>query len=303
MGGPVTAVGERSIAIGGDVRDSIVVTGDNNTFRLEVGAAEGALLERMGLFARRRRERRRPPGGRPPEPFARHVDRDAEVEAIAAASGHLDVYGERGIGKTWAVAQALSKVGGDVVWLDAKGVAVDDALQDLFRAFFACEPPEVMVGTALRDALRDCEALVVADGLDASEDDVQHLITVAPRLRFLLVSRERTLWGGDALQVPGLALGDAVAVGEQELGRPLRDDERGWAADLWRSTSGNPLRLRQAVAGGVELLGTERPGGRRLAETRDFMAFLHQELVDALARWPAERDRLSADRDGAPVPR
>ena len=77
--------------------------------------------------------------------------------------------------------------------------------------------------------------------------------------------------------------------------------------DLWSRFMTAELaslrRFEEAVAGGVELLGTERPGGRRLAETRDFMAFLHQELVDALARWPAERDRLSAERDGASVPR
>jgi hypothetical protein len=77
--------------------------------------------------------------------------------------------------------------------------------------------------------------------------------------------------------------------------------------DLWSRFMTAELaslrRFEEAVAGGVELLGTERPGGRRLAETRDFMAFLHRELVDALARWPAERDRLSAERDGASVPR
>jgi hypothetical protein len=50
------------------------------------------------------------------------------------------------------------------------------------------------------------------------------------------------------------------------------------------------------VARGVEALGADRPGGRRLAETRDFMAFLHAELTDALRRWPAERDRLAAGR-------
>ncbi len=66
---------------------------------------------------------------------------------------------------------------------------------------------------------------------------------------------------------------------------------------------GSLQRFEEAVTGGLEVLGTERPGGRRLAETRDFMAFLHRELTEALARWPAERDRLAADRDGEPVPR
>ncbi len=77
--------------------------------------------------------------------------------------------------------------------------------------------------------------------------------------------------------------------------------------DLWSRFMTAELtslrRFEEAVAGGLEVLGTQRPGGRRLAETRDFMAFLRRELTDALARWPAERDRLAADRDGAPVAR
>jgi hypothetical protein len=262
-GGAATAAGERSVAIGGDVRDTIIVTGDNNTFRLEVGADDGALLQRLGLFARRRRERRRPPGGAPPPPFEHHVDREDEVAAIRGAEGDLNVHGERGIGKTCAVRETIAQVAGDVVWLDAKGLAVDDVLQDLFRAFWDCEPPQVVVGTELRDALRDCDALVVADALDASEDDVQRLITAAPRLRFVITSRERMLWGGDAIEVPGLALPDALRIAEQELGRPLGADERASAEEAWRSTGGNPLRLRQAMAGGP------RPGAddeRRVVE-------------------------------------
>ena len=77
--------------------------------------------------------------------------------------------------------------------------------------------------------------------------------------------------------------------------------------DLWSRVMTTELtnlrRYEDAVAGGLEVLGTERPGGRRLAETRDFMAFLRRELTDALARWPAERARLAEERDGEPVPR
>jgi DNA-binding transcriptional regulator GbsR (MarR family) len=72
--------------------------------------------------------------------------------------------------------------------------------------------------------------------------------------------------------------------------------------DLWSRFMAAELeslqRFEEAVAEGVELLGAQRPGGRRLAETRDFMAFLRTELTDAVARWPAERDRRAADRDG-----
>jgi predicted transcriptional regulator len=72
--------------------------------------------------------------------------------------------------------------------------------------------------------------------------------------------------------------------------------------DLWsRFTQVEITQLRrfeEMLETGVDALGTERPGGRRLAETRDFFAFLRRALQDAVERWPAERDRLLADRDG-----
>jgi hypothetical protein len=55
-------------------------------------------------------------------------------------------------------------------------------------------------------------------------------------------------------------------------------------------------RMEDTVAAGVEALGLDRPGGRRLAETHDFFSFLRRELADAVRRWPAERDRLAAAR-------
>ena len=56
------------------------------------------------------------------------------------------------------------------------------------------------------------------------------------------------------------------------------------------------------MAAGIEALGADRTGGRRLAETRDFFAFLRHELGDAVRRWPAERDRLAAARAAASRP-
>ncbi|MFW3170409.1 GbsR/MarR family transcriptional regulator [Geodermatophilus sp. CPCC 206100] len=60
-------------------------------------------------------------------------------------------------------------------------------------------------------------------------------------------------------------------------------------------------RFVQAIDGGLEVLGTDRPGGQRLAETRDFMAFLRAEMSDVIARWPAERARRAAGRRPHPA--
>jgi predicted transcriptional regulator len=49
-------------------------------------------------------------------------------------------------------------------------------------------------------------------------------------------------------------------------------------------------RFEAAAADGVATLGRERPGGRRMAETQAFFAFLRAELPGMLARWQATRD-------------
>jgi DNA-binding transcriptional regulator GbsR (MarR family) len=51
-------------------------------------------------------------------------------------------------------------------------------------------------------------------------------------------------------------------------------------------------RWEQAMAQGVELLGTDRPAGRRLAETREFFAFMQEELPAMMARWRERQSKL-----------
>jgi DNA-binding transcriptional regulator GbsR (MarR family) len=48
-------------------------------------------------------------------------------------------------------------------------------------------------------------------------------------------------------------------------------------------------RWEQAMAEAVELLGTDRPAGRRLQETREFFAFMQAELPEMLRRWEERR--------------
>ncbi|WP_166531655.1 GbsR/MarR family transcriptional regulator [Blastococcus xanthinilyticus] len=74
-------------------------------------------------------------------------------------------------------------------------------------------------------------------------------------------------------------------------------------ADLWTRFTSAELsslqRMEDIVAAGIDLLGPDRPGGRRLAETREFLAFLHEVLAEAVARWPEERLRRVAPGNGA----
>ena len=106
----------------------------------------------------------------------------------------------------------------------------------------------------------------------------------------------------DGLQVSPAAISGAVRQLVQ-IGFLVREREPGTRSDLyvlddehlWTRFTGAELaalqRFEDIVASGIELLGTERPGGRRLAETGEFLAFLHEVLADAVARWPQERER------------
>jgi DNA-binding transcriptional regulator GbsR (MarR family) len=49
-------------------------------------------------------------------------------------------------------------------------------------------------------------------------------------------------------------------------------------------------RWEDAMAEGVELIGAQRPAGRRMAETRAFFAFLRTELPALMERWHAARE-------------
>ena len=46
-------------------------------------------------------------------------------------------------------------------------------------------------------------------------------------------------------------------------------------------------RWEQAMADGAELVGPDTPAGRRLQETREFFAFLQEELPALMERWRA----------------
>jgi DNA-binding transcriptional regulator GbsR (MarR family) len=48
-------------------------------------------------------------------------------------------------------------------------------------------------------------------------------------------------------------------------------------------------RWEQAMGEAVELLGADSPAGRRLQETREFFAFMQEELPEMLRRWEERR--------------
>lgn len=72
------------------------------------------------------------------------------------------------------------------------------------------------------------------------------------------------------------------------------DDE-----DVWQKMYESRLPLIQRwiedLDGGIAVLGTDRPGGQRLRESRAYMQFLEEELTAMIERWPKRKQELLAD--------
>ena len=72
----------------------------------------------------------------------------------------------------------------------------------------------------------------------------------------------------------------------------LHDDVWG---EMYISRTAQLRRWEETTAEAVALLGADRPAGRRLEETRDFFAFLREELPAVMQRW---QDRRATRDDG-----
>jgi DNA-binding transcriptional regulator GbsR (MarR family) len=111
----------------------------------------------------------------------------------------------------------------------------------------------------------------------------------------------------DGLQVSPAAISGAVRQLVQ-VGFLSREREPGTRSDLYVLDDQNlwtrffavqvaVLRtFEDVVTSGLDVLDAETPGGRRLAETRDFFAYLRETLAEAMERWPEERDRGAGRR-------
>ena len=68
-----------------------------------------------------------------------------------------------------------------------------------------------------------------------------------------------------------------------------RRDHYALHGDVWVEMYTNRMALvrqwERALAEGVAAIGTDRPAGRRLEETREFFAFMQADYPDMLRRW------------------
>ena len=262
----MAATGARSVAVGGDIRNSVIVTGDNVNLQVQLEGVDGALLHRLGAVAE--------PVALPvpldsrPRRYPDHVDREGEAGTVLAAAqqgGVVNVYGEPGIGKTHLLSHVAHDPAGGalpdgIVHVDGLDAPLGDVLQALFEEFYDCGEPAVRPSRSrLRRALGDRQALVVVDDLGLQREEAQAVLSAAPGCAFVVASTARSLWDGEAIQLAGLELDFGLAIVEQEIGRALTPEERVEAEALCRALGGHPWRIREAAA-------RARDEGRSLAE-------------------------------------
>ena len=246
------ASGMRSVALAGDVSNSAIVTGANATVTLRVDGDDALLA---GLLARApsRSLRTLPLAGLPPPP-AEHLDRETEGQAVRAGVGPGRVFeltGSREIGKTFVVRSALRGGAGmpeGSIYVHAAGKPYSDLLQELHEAFHASSQPAVVGQQRIRPDLASRRALVVLDAIELGRDELRQLAEVLSGCALVLVGREPLGVEGVSLRLGGLATPDAMALVEQELGRPLQAGELAPAERVCVLLAGHPFELRQATA-------------------------------------------------------
>lgn len=279
---PPAARGDRNVAIDAPTSNTVIVTGDRNTVRMELGGP-GAVLAFLFRWDRPRARRRRdvpcPPA------FADHVDRSEEIAAVAG-TGEGDprvanVYGERGIGKTHILLAALNAPGGRAkhgrAYVAARDLDAGDTLHAIFDAFFTVRTPRRDL--RIEEHLRGRRAVVALDDVQLAHADVQRLVLAMPRARLFIGSAGRTVLDGVPVPVHGLTPEHAPAIAAQELGHPLSDVERIAAEAIADAVEGHPVLLRQ-------LYGVARDQRRPLTDVA-----LHA------ARLVRREDRLAALSD------
>jgi hypothetical protein len=240
----------------GDAAGSVIVTGQSVDVRVLLGSEHGARLEKLPRLGRPSKELRRVPLRSVPDQPADSIDRDQEARAIASSRvsvrNTLNVYGEAGIGKTYALLRAL---GDDRKQFRAKAVyvhgagALDDVLQAVFDAFYERSPPSRSPAPELRKDLGRIGGLLILDGVDLDGEDGERLQLVLSHCPTVIVSREQLVWdGGTPLAIGGLQPQSAIQLVESEIGRRLEPSERGPAERVCVALDGHPLRIREAVA-------------------------------------------------------
>ncbi|KRV49454.1 hypothetical protein AQ490_21000 [Wenjunlia vitaminophila] len=139
-----------------------------------------------------------------------------------------------------------------VVRLSAYRRTLTDVLHALFHAVYRA-PRYRPDRDRLLELLRGVGAVVLVDDADLSGQALEELAAAAPECAFLVVAPPDAppLAPDSAFQdvrLSGLSQDACEELLSRAVRRPLAEDERSWAADLWFESEGMPLRFVQAGA-------------------------------------------------------
>ncbi|MFJ8252118.1 tetratricopeptide repeat protein [Streptomyces sp. NPDC094466] len=193
----------------------------------------------------------------PPAPQLPLLERQEERERLVrllARGRSVRLTGQAGSGRTAlldAVAADCADLAPDgVVRLNGRGRTGADLLYALFDTVFKA-PGHRPDRDELLALVRSIGAVVTVDDLEIGGAALDELLAATPECAFLLAATlDVTNPGVDAhleeVLLAGLGRGASLSLLEKVVERPLTEEERNWAGDLWFESEGLPLRFVQA---------------------------------------------------------
>ncbi|MFH9292642.1 ATP-binding protein [Streptomyces sp. NPDC017520] len=196
-----------------------------------------------------------PPG--PPAPQLPLLEREEERERLVrllARGRSVRLTGQAGSGRTAlldAVAADCADLAPDgVVRLNGRGRTGADLLHALFDTVYKA-PNHRPDRDELLALVRSIGAVVTIDDLEIGGAALDELLAATPECAFLLAATPDTTTPGvdahlEEVLLAGLGRGASLTLLEKVVERPLTEEERNWAGDLWFESEGLPLRFVQA---------------------------------------------------------